>query len=207
MSWAMQGKLLRVLQEGEYFPVGDTKVRKANVRIIAAAKDSLPENVETGVFREDLYYRINVVQISVPPLYERAEDIPLLIDHFLKHFSDVYGKRIKGISKTAENILLEFPWPGNVRQLENVIRRTVLFAKEDSQIEVHHLPKEILEGSSSFEHSSSNLAGEMGNHEKKFIKETLIKCGWNRSETCRRLGISRSALLRKMKVLDIREDE
>lgn len=207
MSQAMQGKLLRVLQEREYFPVGDTRVRKADVRILAAAKDTLPNKVEAGKFREDLFYRINIIQIKLPPLRERLEDIPLLVKHFIDKLSKEYNKRVKGIRETAEIDLQRFNWPGNVRQLENTLRRVFLFVQEGDWIEVDHLPEEILAANSSLQLQQERLTDIIADSEQKIILKVLRQCGWNRSEASRRLRISVSSLIRRIKRYDLKPED
>lgn len=137
----MQTRLLRVLQEREIRPVGETLSRKIDVRVITATNKSLKDEVKAGRFREDLYFRLNVVTIKMPPLRERGDDIDLLIDHFLQKFAEKTGKKLSGISNEARQALRHYPWPGNVRELENTIERAVIMAgsqrieKEDLRLE------------------------------------------------------------------------
>src|SRR5262249_8361081 len=134
MSPALQVKVLRVLQEGTFTPVGDTALRTVDVRIIAATNRDLKRMVERGEFREDLYYRINVIQLTVPPLRERGDDIPVLVDHFLRR--NAKGRRLKAkkLSQTCLQRLMEYPWPGNIRELENEIERLAVLAGDDKMI-------------------------------------------------------------------------
>ncbi|MDP8237871.1 MAG: sigma 54-interacting transcriptional regulator [Candidatus Hatepunaea meridiana] len=207
MSQAMQGKLLRVLQESEYYPVGDTRVRKTDVRILAAAKDTLPKNVESGKFREDLFYRLNVVQIKLPPLRERLEDIPLLVKHFVNDLSKEYNRRIKGIREDAETALQRYHWPGNVRQFENVMRRVFLFVQEDDWIDLDHLPEEILAIDTDTLLKQKSLPVIIEDTERKIILKVLRQCDWNRSETSRRLRISLSGLIRRIKRYNLKPED
>ncbi|MBT7789399.1 MAG: sigma 54-interacting transcriptional regulator [Calditrichaeota bacterium] len=205
MSESMQGKLLRVLQEGEFFRVGETKVRKTNVRLITAAKDSLPDIVSSGAFREDLFYRINVVQIKVPPLRNRVDDISLLTNHFIDKFSKEQNRPIEGIRKSAELILQKYNWPGNVRQLENVIRGVFLYTKENGWIEPEFLPEEITSILLPDEEQRETFSKMVAAYEQKILKQTLIQCNWNKSEVSRRLDISRPTLIQKIKKYNIAE--
>lgn len=135
----IQGKLLRVIQEGELERVGDTQVRKINVRIIAATNRDLRAEVVEGRFRDDLFFRLNVFPVKIPPLRDRKEDIPLLVDTFVKRFSTRYGKHIAGITQTASEKLRAYDWPGNIRELENIIERAVILAEDSASIDVEHL--------------------------------------------------------------------
>jgi len=144
LSTALQVKLLRVLQQKEYEPLGATFPIKANVRIIAATNQELSQLLARGTFREDLYYRLNVVKIELPPLSERREDIPLLVDHFINQFNLKKGKKIIGMPHHVLNVLMKYEFPGNVRELENIIEHAFVLC-HSSQIEIEHLPKEFIE--------------------------------------------------------------
>ncbi len=143
LSNALQVKLLRVLQEKEYEPLGATSFRKANVRIITATNQDLSQLLARGTFREDLYYRINVVKIELPPLSERREDIPLLVDHFINQFNIKKEKKIAGMPNHLLSMFMEYDWPGNVRELENIIEHAFVLC-HGPQIEIDHLPKEFV---------------------------------------------------------------
>ena len=145
VSPAVQGKLLRVLQEREFMRVGGTDTITADIRLIAATNKNLEKSLKEGTFREDLYYRLNVVSIRLPPLRERKDDIPALAHFFLKRFSEKMGKKMRGIPQDFLGILMGYDWPGNVRELENVMERAVVLATENSVIELSHLPAELLE--------------------------------------------------------------
>jgi len=134
-----QSKLLRVLQEGEIERVGDQRTRKVNVRIIAATNDELRQRVKEGRFRSDLYYRLNAYQVNIPPLRERKEDISLLAKRFLEKYSAVHGKKLRGFTDKAKRALLTYPWPGNIRELQNMVERGVILAPSGTRIEVNHL--------------------------------------------------------------------
>ncbi len=192
---SFQIKLLRVLQDQKFERVGGERTLTVNVRILAASNKNLLEAVKKGEFREDLYYRINVIPIHLPPLRARRNDIPLLARHFLKRFAEEQGKAIKGFTSEAMRLLLDYPWPGNVRELENSVEHASVLAKGD-QIEVSDVPTVI--------HTtiSATLAANgptIIEQEKKLVHEVLEECGWNKKEAARRLGISRTALYDKLK--------
>ena len=198
----LQIKLLRVLQEEEITPLGSTATKKVDVRVIAATAKDLAEEIKNGRFREDLYYRINVVTIYLPPLRERREDIPLLTDHFIKQFNGKLNKNLKGISSEVMEQFMVHRWPGNVRELENVIERAILLAPGDI-LEMADLPPELKaahfpsggltrEGISSIKEASRLL-------EKKLIERALAKTGGNKSQAAKMLEISRPILISKIK--------
>ncbi len=192
-----QAKLLRVLQEKEFFRVGGTELVPVNCRFIAATNKNLEEMVEEGNFREDLFYRINVVHIKIPPLRERKEDIPLLAEYFLEKFSKLDGKEIYSIDKDTMDILMEYDWPGNVRELENAIERAVVMCQE-GVIKVQHLPPRILKRKKSQKIDvleTTNLI-EL---EKRIIKKVLEEVNWNQTKAAEKLGITRKQLRTKMK--------
>jgi PAS domain S-box-containing protein len=199
MSPTLQVKLLRVLQEKEYEPLGATSSRKTDVRIIAATHQDLSKLVREGKFRDDLFYRLNVVKIELPPLKERREDIPLLITAFLQKFNAKMSKEITGVSPQALRLLLEYDYPGNVRELENIIEHAFILCKGD-QIELDCLPKELIGPSGEMEPSvvpkEENLFEKA---EAEVIEKTLEKCEGNRIKTAQELGIDRTTLWRKMK--------
>ncbi|MFC2150200.1 sigma 54-interacting transcriptional regulator [Calditrichota bacterium] len=197
MSFAMQSKLLRVLQEGEYYRLGETKIRKTDIRVIAAGKNNLPQMAEEGAFRQDLYFRLYVVRLILPPLRERVEDIPLLIKHFLQKYGTFDG-RVIAISTAAESALIKYRWLGNVRQLENTIRGAIIFAHERGIIEFDHLPEEIREEFNSSGRDIQNHREHMEQTEEKHILFALEVSHWNISETAKRLQIHRSTVIKKM---------
>jgi PAS domain S-box-containing protein len=199
MSPSLQVKLLRVLQEKEYEPLGSTSSKKTDVRIIAATNKDLSELVSEGRFRDDLYYRLNVVKIDLPPLSQRREDIPLLIDAFIRKFSVKMGKKISGVSDSALRLLLRYDYPGNVRELENIIEHAfVLCAGE--RIDIDCLPREITEGQMETRlPSSMEGANPFEQAESEVIEKTLKKYGGDRIKTAQELGIGRTTLWRKIK--------
>jgi transcriptional regulator with PAS, ATPase and Fis domain len=212
MSPALQVKLLRVLQEGTFIGVGDTKGKKVDVRILAATNKDLKELVEKGLFREDLYYRVNVITVRLPSLRERKEDIPLLIDHFLFKYTQDKGIR-KRLSKKCMEKFFEYDWPGNIRELENEIERLVVLSDEDPVISDEMISPRILDRirstRSNYSAASSvsteairtgveTLPDAVENLEREIIEEGLKKTRWNKSKLARQLGISRRNLIRKI---------
>jgi DNA-binding NtrC family response regulator len=188
-----QASLLRVLQTGEFKRVGDQRVLKAKCRVISATNKDLQNEVKKGNFREDIYYRITQFTINIPPLRERKDDIPLMFRYFLERFSDGTGKKVLGISRPAQIILMSYDWPGNVRELENALERAAILTIE-SFIRVEDLPEYITKISHKQSHYSSSLDDAV----KKHIEEALIRCKGNRSHASKILGISRRSLLRKI---------
>ena len=202
-SPAMQAKLLRVIQEREIQRVGGDETLSLDVRILAATNRNLEEEVKAGKFREDLFYRLNVVTLRIPPLRERQNDIPLLAQHFLEKYAKKNHKRVKGFSPLAMNMLIKYAWPGNVRELENVIERAVILLP-DEHITEKDLPVTI---TSSYDEKKEETAlplqvaanRPLNEIEKEAILATLKDSGGNKSETARRLGINRKTLHKKLK--------
>ena len=203
-----QVKLLRVLQEGEFQRVGGTHVIKVNVRIVAATNQNLEKLVTQGCFRQDLYYRLNVVPIRVPPLRERAEDIPLLISHFIEKRNPQLNQRIRGMSPQAMAFAMAHRWPGNVRELENVIQRMMVIAKGEI-LDVQDLPPEIRGKEAPRREKAKDLKDvareSAGMVEKRAILDALAKSGGNVTQAARSLGVSRVTLQKKMKIHNLRE--
>ena len=203
---ALQVKLLRVLQENEVRMIGDSKSMKIDVRVIAATAKDLEEEVKKGAFREDLFYRLNVLSIKIPPLRDRAEDIPLLCDHFIERFNSRLNKKIEGIAPAAMSHLLKYAWPGNVRELENMIERALVLA-EDSLLLLDHFPPELgrpIDGDQMdvlFDGHSLKVAQKL--MEKRLITKALNKTGGNRTQAARLLEISHPSLLSKIKTYHI----
>jgi two-component system response regulator AtoC len=203
---SLQVKLLRVLQDEMVRPVGGTQPSKVDVRIIAATAVNLAEAVKEGSFREDLYYRINVLLIDVPALRQRKEDVPLLLNHFVERFNRRLGKDIKGIRPEAMQVLINYPWPGNVRELENVIERTMVLT-EQTEIHVEELPEEI-KGAQAVVHDtwtsrSMSIKANTVVMEKILIQKALEETKNNRTRAAKILGISHPTLLSKMKTYGI----
>lgn len=204
LNLVSQAKLLRVLQEKEFFRVGGSNLIPAKCRFISATNRNLEEMVEKGKFREDLFYRINVVHIRIPPLRERKEDIPLLVQHFIDKFSKIDNKEIFSIDDEAMNILLDYDWPGNVRELENAIERAVVMCQEGI-IKAQHLPPRILKKKESSKKESIETTNLI-ELEKKVIKKVLEEENWNQTRAAKKLGISRKQLRTKMKNLGLLEN-
>jgi two-component system response regulator HupR/HoxA len=196
----MQVKLLRVLQEGTFTPVGAVDVRRVNVRVIAATNRNLKEMVEQGTFREDLYYRLCVINIQVPPMRERKEDIPLLTDFFLGKSGEQHGKKV--LTKRALEKLYDYPWPGNVRELQNEIERVVVLAGTETKITAEMLSPKILEASDKGRVQGARLHGKLKDAledlERDLIRDGLRRTGWNKSKLAKELGISRAGLIMKV---------
>ncbi len=202
----LQVKLLRVLQEREIRPLGDSKNRKVDVRVIAATARNLEEEIEKGKFRQDLYYRLNVVHLHIPPLRERKEDIPLLCEHFLRKYCSQLGSREKNIAKETLRHLLVYNWPGNVRELENYIQRSIVISEQDTILPTD-LPPAVVIHESSFD-DIDNLGTyslKQGKIllEKKLIKKALAFSQGNKSQAALMLEISYPSLLSKIKELRI----
>jgi transcriptional regulator with GAF, ATPase, and Fis domain len=201
-SPTMQVKLLRVLQEGTFNPVGATETRKVDVRIVAATNRNLKEMVEQGTFREDLYYRLNVINLRVPPLRERKEDIPLLAEFFLQKASENNGAKHVALTKRALEKLYDYPWPGNVRELQNEMERLVVLSGDDSKILPEMLSGKIIETSEKSKVQGARLQGKLKDAledlEREMIREGLRRTGWNKSKLAKELGISRAGLIMKV---------
>lgn len=213
---SIQAKLLRVLQDREFERLGGTKTLKVDVRVVAATNQDLRAALEQGSFRQDLYYRLNVVPINIPPLRERREDIPYLLDHFIARFARESGKPIRSITPAAQRILMEFHWPGNVRELENIIERAVALSTGDV-IDVADIRLDLSptkSGGTSLAASAMSAASAvpflppgmtLEHFEDEMIREALRRANGNKSQAARLLGLSRNALryrLSKMGVSD-----
>jgi DNA-binding NtrC family response regulator len=206
-SAAMQVKLLRVLQELKFEPVGGTKTYEVDVRVILATNEELAKQVAAGRFRQDLYYRINVINIELPPLRARASDIPLLAHSFLEQVREDARRTVNGISPEAMVALERYSWPGNVRELQNVIERAVLLGKEP-QIMVADLPAEIRGAMNVVVSNASGkqtLKEALEGPERQIILSVLESNGWNRNMTADQLGINRTTLYKKMKRLGLED--
>ncbi len=201
ISLAIQAKLLRFLQEGEIRRVGETEPRKVDVRVIAATNRNLKDEVKKGNFREDLYYRLNVLEINLPPLREREDDAVLLAKYFLDKFSQKYNKEIKGFTPAAVRLIRTYPWPGNVRELENSVARAVSLA-EGKFI----TPEDLGLVGVGLELSPQSLKKSVKKLERDKIISALKHCGGNKTEAAKLLGISRRSLYYKMKELGIESD-
>jgi DNA-binding NtrC family response regulator len=198
ISPVIQQKLLRVLQEKEFERVGDSSPVQVDVRIVAATNKDLKALVAKGKFREDLFYRLKVVEIRIPPLRERREDIPLLVGFFLSGFSAEFGKQLTSLSAEAMQAVMEYPWPGNVRELRHALESAAVLCK-GSEVALADLPAEVRE------YRPAALPADLTTDEASIILRTLKETKWNKAEVARILGISRQTLYRKLKELDIEE--
>jgi DNA-binding NtrC family response regulator len=204
MPMEAQTRLLRVLQQGEYTTVGGRTSIKSDVRIIAATNKDLRQLIQQGLFREDLFFRLNVVPLRLPPLRERTEDIPLLCDYFLDKFRQRYQKNVKTLAPSVYHLLIRNRWPGNVRELENAIERAVLVAK-GTEITVADLPESIREESTSSTDFVIPPHRTLAEIEKMAIVQTLQRTNWNKQEAAQILGLYRPTLYSKMKKHEIRD--
>jgi DNA-binding NtrC family response regulator len=200
----LQVKLLRALEQREITPVGMTEPIKIDVRIIAATNRDLRKEVENGRFRDDLYYRLNVVEIDLPSLKERPDDVPILAQHFLDAFKKQMSKPIQGFANEAMRALLQYQWKGEVRELENVIERAVIFCDEEF-IRLEHLPDYMrpAEDLPSVSTGHGTLKDAVRSFERQFIQQTLSACGQNKETAAKVLGVSLSSLYRKIEELQI----
>jgi len=212
---AIQVKLLRVLQEREFERLGGTKTLKVDVRVLAATNQDLRAALEQGTFREDLYYRLNVVPISIPPLREHKEDIPYLVDHFLEHFARESGKPITGITPAAMRMLVDFHWPGNIREVENIIERAVALST-GRMLDVDDIRLDVAPGGAGAVGPGTS-AGEgaglflppgltLEQYEDEIIKEALRRANGNKSQAARLLGLSRNAFRYRLSKLGVPDE-
>jgi two-component system nitrogen regulation response regulator NtrX len=216
MSLKTQAKVLRILQEQKFERVGGTQTISVDVRVVAATNKDLKSEIQRGAFREDLYYRLNVVPFHIPPLRDRKEDITPLADHFLRHFSQTHGRKPRLLSNEGQRVLMDYPWPGNVRELKNLVERLVILtpeAEEGREISaamlLSHLEEDarpLRDEGSMTEHPAEDggahgrkLRDARAEFEKEFILKTLKENDWNVSKTAAVLGVERSHLHRKMK--------
>ncbi len=199
MPLSFQPHLLRVLQEGEFRRVGSNRTMKAHCRVIAATNVDLTEKVRNGEFREDLYFRLAVVTVHLPPLHERKEDIPLLYRFFLDKINKKIGKSVRGITMDAKRIIMSHDWPGNIRELENIIESGVLVAPQNF-IRQQDLPASLLE----VKQNESSVTLSLDNMERNHINSVLLSSGGNQTKAADLLGISRRALSRKIEKYDLK---
>ena len=204
MPLSLQVKLLRVLQSREYSPVGDTRTLNADVRIVAATNVNLEEAVREGRFREDLYYRLNVIHLHVPPLRDRNDDIPLLTQFFLHQACEKTGRQVDGVSRAAALLLMEYAWPGNVRELENTIERAVLLST-GSTIEPSDLPSRVCglgterRVTPKLPDAGINLRNAVDSFENQLIRQALERTNWNKKRAAQLLGLNRTTLVEMLK--------
>jgi len=202
----LQAKLLRVLQEREYEKVGSSRPVKVNVRIMAASHRPLEDLIKAGQLREDLYFRLNVVTILIPPLRERRSDVSLLMDHFLRHFAEKNGKTIRGLTHEARDILLRYDYPGNVRELENIIERAVVLTRDDV-IGIGDLPLTVQEPETADRDGETNLTSAVEALERRLIRDALARSDGVQTHAAELLGMGERALRYKLVKYGFREDD
>jgi DNA-binding NtrC family response regulator len=204
LSLALQAKLLRVLEHQQFERLGDSRTRTVDVRLIAATHRPLEEMVEKGTFREDLYYRLRVVMMDVPPLRQRREDIPLLVDHFVKEANEANGKRVDGVTRNVVDVLMRYDWPGNVRELKNIIEGMVIMARSNRPLDTSDIPESVRRHTVPDVSEMRIPTGTpMSEVERIVIQETMKFCGFNKDACARVLGIGLRTLYRKLKEYDI----
>jgi DNA-binding NtrC family response regulator len=213
LKLGLQAKLLRVLQEREFTRVGSHQNIKVDVRVVAATNTRLEEMVKAKEFRSDLYFRLSVIPVLLPPLRHREGDIPLLCNYFLRKYNKLLHKRVNGISRGAMELLNAYPWPGNVRELENMIERLVVLGSDGKWIDENDLPFDFLLNEE-LEHYSldgyqldSGLIQARQAFERQYIVRALQRCSWNQTEAARLLRIHRNTLIQKMKAFNLRPSE
>lgn len=203
MSLKTQSKVLRALEEQRVEPIGSNEMAAVDVRVIAATNKKLEDEISRNAFREDLFYRLNVIPFTVPPLRDRIEDIPILARHFLAEFNRAYGKKPKELTSAAMDVLLRYPWPGNVRELKNLIERLVIMSPAQ-HIEPQHLPPEVFrDAGRGPQHPYATLQEARAAYEREFILRKLEENQWNMTKTATAIGLERTHLYRKMKSLGI----
>ncbi|MCP4265873.1 MAG: response regulator [Candidatus Brocadiaceae bacterium] len=199
ISEKLQTRLLRVLQESEFERVGDSNSIKVDVRVVAATNNDLGEKVKSGSFRQDLFYRLNVIRLKLPPLRDRLDDIPALVDHFLKMLNIKHNKNVVSISEDVQRVFMNYPWPGNVRELLNTLEFAFVLCQNHS-IRVNSLPSEFLDRSKTVLEPPGN-----GTNERKEIIQLLKETDWNKAKTARLLGVDRTTIYAKIKKYNITE--
>jgi transcriptional regulator with PAS, ATPase and Fis domain len=206
MSLPLQAKLLRAVETGEIIPLGATRAEKVDVRILTATNKDLVKEVEKGNFREDLFYRLNVVTIKIPPLRERKNDIPLFIDYFIHHFNIIQEKKVTGISPGTMEVLLNHHYPGNIRELRNIMEYVFVFCNE-GEIQPKHLP-DYLRAAVVSQGLTKQGGGTGGTKsftsEKELILDALTRARWNKQKAAEILQVDRSTLWRKMRKYGIK---
>jgi len=198
ISPKIQVELLRVLQEKEFERVGDSTTKKVDVRVVTATNQDLSEKVRRGEFREDLYYRLNVMKIELPPLRKRREDIPLLTDYFLEKFNKKFNKEIRAVSDDVKKIFMNYPWPGNVRELEHALEHAFILCRQPV-ITVDHLPPELM----NFNVKEISCRNDGKVNDVQAVIQALEKSAWNKTKAAMLLGISRRSIYRKIKEYNI----
>jgi transcriptional regulator with PAS, ATPase and Fis domain len=203
MPVSLQAKLLKVIETSEVSPLGDTRSRLVDIRVIAATNVDIEDRIKAGKFREDLYWRLNVIEIKIPPLRERKEDIEMLTNHFITKLAQEHDKQIKGIEPDALALLIDYSWPGNVRELKNTIERSIVLA-EGSTLTVDDLPEKMRKEETGKE--LPPLKAYLGDYEKNLLFQTYNTHNKNKEETARALGIDLATLYRKFKKYGIESE-
>lgn len=198
-----QGKLLQVLDNKEVRPVGGNKSTKVDVRVVCATNVNLKARIARGEFLEDLYYRLNDICFRVPPLRERPEDVPILVDHYTRRFAGEMGKEIRGVEQDLVATLASLPWRGNVRELEKVVKRLVVMANDGEPLSLQHLPKELLRGEEQNGDGPATLRSEVAKVERRLISQALERHNWNKLQAAKELSLSYPTLLQKIKVFHL----
>jgi DNA-binding NtrC family response regulator len=203
MPMGLQAKILKVIESGEILPLGETKPKFVDVRLVAATNKNLEEQIGKGLFREDLYYRLNVIEIKIPPLRERREDVEVLARHFVVKYSGENRKKVTGITEEAMDVLNQYPWPGNIRELRNVMERAVVLTGSE-RIGLDELPDRVkhLDGP----RGGHTLKERLEHYEGKIIRDILQTHGWNKEQAATELGVDLATLYRKIKKLGIGEN-
>jgi len=212
MAPAMQTKLLRVLQEGEVRPIGASSAKQISVRIVSASNKDLRKLVEEGRFRADLFYRLNVVSVALPPLRERKEDIPLLVDHLLDRIAERSGEKRKSVDRKVVDSLIHYDWPGNVRELENELRRLVALSgmritERDLSSHIRKTQENRLEMSIPSADDGASLKDRMATIERRLLVEALRTNDFNKTRTAKVLGLSRYGFLKKLDKYSLRDND
>jgi DNA-binding NtrC family response regulator len=202
----VQPQVLRFLQDGTFLPIGETRTRQSDARVVCATNRDLPADVAQGRFREDLFHRLNVIWIVVPPLRRRPEDIPMLFDHFLTQAMEKEGIKPLTVDPAVLTRLAAYHWPGNVRELQNLVKALIVAAHGTDSIREEHLPERFLSGRADGEFRTS-LAAQLEDAERAILAEALAESGGNLSAAARRLSITRQSLFNKMRRLGIRKPE
>ncbi|MBU1185368.1 MAG: sigma-54 dependent transcriptional regulator [Acidobacteria bacterium] len=199
---SLQVKLLRVLQEKETRRVGENLIRRVDVRFISASNKDVDSEIEAGRFREDLYYRLKIIVIDIPPLRDRREEIVPLLDHFLSRYSKELGRVTPCFSERALNLLLNYSWPGNIRELQNEVQRCLILSKEDTVLTEEFLTERII-GRRRAQSSLYGFIQARAEFERLYIREALKRCNFHRNKTAQNLGLSRQGLFKLIKKHDI----
>ncbi|MEL6761532.1 MAG: sigma 54-interacting transcriptional regulator, partial [Myxococcota bacterium] len=199
MTPALQAKLLRFLEDWSFKRVGGQDDIRVNVRVVAATHRDLSEAVRDGRFRDDLYYRLNVLPLALPPLRERAEDIPLLVEHFISRFNAEFKKAVRGVSKEAAKALQTYPWPGNIRELKNLVERAMLLAEREDVLQLEHfmMPSQTRQSATPFSLPATGC--DLDHVERSLVEQALERARWNQTEAAKLLHLHRDQIRYRIK--------